>query len=63
MKATMAEGTMETAIRKAMLDIAVPQMTGGPLVSGAEECRCPPGYAGLSCEACALGYFRDWNDV
>ena len=52
----------ETRIRKTMLDIAVPQMTGGPMVVGSEECRCPAGYAGLSCEACALGYYRDWSD-
>lgn len=53
---------METYIRKTMLDIAVPQMTGGPLVQGAEECRCPVGYSGYSCESCALGYYRDWTD-
>ena len=46
-----------------MLDIGVPQMTGGPPVSGAEECRCPPGYSGLSCESCALGFYRDWRDT
>lgn len=46
-----------------MLDIGVPQLTGGPLVVGAEECRCPPGYSGLSCESCSLGYYRDWSDT
>ena len=61
-RATTAEGMDETRIRKTMLDIAVPQMTGGPMVVGSEECRCPAGYAGLSCEACALGYYRDWSD-
>nr|XP_037874357.1 basement membrane-specific heparan sulfate proteoglycan core protein isoform X3 [Bombyx mori] len=24
-----------------------------------EECTCPPGYEGLSCEKCAVGYTRD----
>ena len=24
-----------------------------------EQCRCPPGYTGLSCEQCAPGYDRD----
>ena len=62
MKASVSEATMETAIRKSMLDIAVAQMTGGPLVHGMEECRCPPGFSGLSCESCTHGYFRDWSD-
>lgn len=26
-----------------------------------ENCACPPGYAGHSCEACADGYYRDPN--
>merc|ERR1740128_1375711 len=42
-RATTAEGMDETRIRKTMLDIAVPQMTGGPMVVGSEECRCPAG--------------------
>ena len=62
MRATITSSTEESFLRKVMLDIAVPQLTGGPLVSGAEECRCPPGYAGYSCETCALGYYRDTRD-
>lgn len=58
MRASIAEGTVETAIRKTMMDIGVPQMTGGPMVEGAEECRCPTGYAGFSCESCSVGYYR-----
>lgn len=27
----------------------------------AEKCECPPGYAGLSCQDCAKGYYRDPN--
>ena len=50
-------------IRKVMMDISVPQMTGGPPASGVEECQCPDGYSGLSCEKCDTGYYRDESDV
>ena len=41
-----------------MLDIAIPQNTGYPAKS-VEQCLCPEGYNGLSCESCARGYYRD----
>jgi hypothetical protein len=41
-----------------MLDIAIPQDTGF-LANSIEECLCPRGYEGYSCEACARGYYRD----
>ena len=44
-----------------MLDIAVPQMTGF-IASGIEECRCPRGYGGLSCQDCEFGFYRDRAD-
>ena len=58
-RGSVSEGTVETGLRKTMLDIGVPQMTGGPLVEGAEECRCPPGYSGFSCESCSIGFYRN----
>ena len=48
--------------RKAMLDIAVPQPTGFPTAGAIEDCLCPRGYSGRSCERCAVGHFRDESD-
>lgn len=28
-------------------------------IRGIEECRCPPGHRGTSCEECEEGYWRD----
>ena len=48
--------------RKVMLDIAVPQPTGFPTAGAIEDCLCPRGYSGRSCEQCAVGHFRDKSD-
>ena len=46
-------------MRKVMMDIAVPQMTGGPLASSVEQCVCPSEYSGASCEDCSEGHSRE----
>ena len=48
--------------RKVMLDIAVPQPTGFPTAGAIEDCLCPRGYSGRSCEQCSVGHFRDESD-
>ena len=40
------------------LDSAALRDFGLGSASLVEECRCPTGYAGLSCESCDVGYVR-----
>ena len=58
-RATIARDMSRTSISRVNMDIAVGQQTGGPPAVGAEECQCPPGYKGRSCEDCSLGYYRN----
>lgn len=42
----------------AELDVGSEESTSVERARGIEQCFCPPGYAGLSCEDCAFGYVR-----
>ncbi|XP_025416415.1 basement membrane-specific heparan sulfate proteoglycan core protein isoform X4 [Sipha flava] len=57
-KATYTTGTKEVAIQSVSLDVADLSNTGQNRAVEVEECSCPDGYVGLSCEDCAVGYTR-----
>ncbi len=60
-KASRAEEMKETFLKKIMIDIAVAVDTGF-VAHGIEECQCPRGYRGFSCEDCDRGFYRDSFD-
>jgi hypothetical protein len=39
------------SIHAGSLDVAVPGVAGQKAI-GVEQCTCPPGYSGLSCQVC-----------
>ncbi|KAM8721215.1 hypothetical protein ACLKA7_007133 [Drosophila subpalustris] len=57
-KATYTTSTKEGALKHVVLDIATATNLGTARAYEVEECRCPQGHIGLSCERCAPGYKR-----
>ncbi|KAK2578017.1 hypothetical protein KPH14_008439 [Odynerus spinipes] len=57
-KATYTTHTDETALSSVSLDTAEKYNTGKARAVEVEECSCPAGYKGLSCEDCDVGYTR-----
>ncbi|XP_038076283.1 basement membrane-specific heparan sulfate proteoglycan core protein-like isoform X2 [Patiria miniata] len=57
-RATFHSEMLSTRIRDISMDIAVPENTGQPQAMSVEDCQCPDGYTGLSCEDCAVGFSR-----
>ncbi|XP_053952223.1 basement membrane-specific heparan sulfate proteoglycan core protein isoform X19 [Anastrepha ludens] len=58
-KATYTTSTKDGQLTHVSLDIATQNKIGTQRAFEVEECRCPVGYIGLSCERCAPGYKRD----
>ncbi|XP_032663569.1 basement membrane-specific heparan sulfate proteoglycan core protein-like isoform X7 [Odontomachus brunneus] len=57
-KATYTTHTDEAALSFVSLDTAEKYNTGKERAVEVEECTCPAGYRGLSCEDCDVGYTR-----
>ncbi|XP_075762396.1 basement membrane-specific heparan sulfate proteoglycan core protein isoform X5 [Pelodiscus sinensis] len=57
-RATYATDMVWASIAGVSLETAEPAHGGLPRALEVEECRCPPGYRGLSCQDCAAGYTR-----
>ncbi|XP_068154728.1 basement membrane-specific heparan sulfate proteoglycan core protein [Drosophila tropicalis] len=58
-KATYTTSTKEGSLQQVVLDTATATALGTQRAYEVEECRCPTGYKGLSCERCAPGYKRN----
>lgn len=45
-------------MRNVILEVAEDQNTGQRRAYEVEECKCPTGYRGTSCEECDVGFHR-----
>ncbi|KAM8864761.1 basement membrane-specific heparan sulfate proteoglycan core protein isoform 10-T10 [Spinachia spinachia] len=57
-RATYADDMTESSIKDMEMDVAVPDSTGNERAVEVEECACPQGYRGPSCQECDEGYTR-----
>ncbi|XP_034609571.1 basement membrane-specific heparan sulfate proteoglycan core protein [Trachemys scripta elegans] len=57
-RATYSTDMVSASIAGVSMETAVPTYSSLPRALEVEECRCPPGYRGLSCQDCAAGYTR-----
>lgn len=49
-RATFSSMPRAASISSVSLEVAQPGPSEGPRAMEVEECRCPPGYVGLSCQ-------------
>uniref|UniRef100_A0A8C8SN99 Laminin subunit alpha-1 n=1 Tax=Pelusios castaneus TaxID=367368 RepID=A0A8C8SN99_9SAUR len=60
-KASYGQGLQQSRIANISMEIAVKaeeMHLGRDTAHLIEQCECPTGYIGLSCQSCALGYYR-----
>lgn len=57
-RASFSTEMRSSSIFDISMEVAVPNYSGLAQAFEVEQCRCPPGYQGLSCQDCAPGYTR-----
>uniref|UniRef100_A0A3B3VSB1 Heparan sulfate proteoglycan 2 n=1 Tax=Poecilia latipinna TaxID=48699 RepID=A0A3B3VSB1_9TELE len=57
-RASYSTEMRSSSISDVSMEVAVPNYSGLAQAFEVEQCRCPPGYQGLSCQDCAPGYTR-----
>lgn len=57
-RASYSTEMRSSSISDVSMGVAVPNYSGLAQALEVEQCRCPPGYQGLSCQDCAPGYTR-----
>uniref|UniRef100_A0A8C3T351 Heparan sulfate proteoglycan 2 n=1 Tax=Chelydra serpentina TaxID=8475 RepID=A0A8C3T351_CHESE len=57
-RASYMDRPAESRLSNIRMDVAVPHATGLEQAVEVEECTCPPGYRGPSCQDCDVGYAR-----
>ncbi|KAI3356952.1 hypothetical protein L3Q82_003588 [Scortum barcoo] len=57
-RASYSTEMRSSSIFDVSMEVAVPNYSGLAQALEVEQCRCPPGYQGLSCQDCASGYTR-----
>ncbi|XP_029911416.1 basement membrane-specific heparan sulfate proteoglycan core protein isoform X2 [Myripristis murdjan] len=57
-RASYSSEMRSSSISDVSMEVAVPNYSGLAQALEVEQCRCPPGYQGLSCQDCAPGYTR-----
>ncbi|XP_075408101.1 basement membrane-specific heparan sulfate proteoglycan core protein isoform X2 [Tenrec ecaudatus] len=57
-RATFSSMPLTASIGAVSLEVAQPGPSSGLQALEVEDCRCPPGYIGSSCQDCAPGYTR-----
>ncbi|XP_077312090.1 basement membrane-specific heparan sulfate proteoglycan core protein isoform X8 [Lithobates pipiens] len=62
-RASYAERMVESRISNIYMDIAVPHSTGLQQAVEVEDCSCPIGYTGPSCQDCDIGYTRSTSGL
>ncbi|XP_069382458.1 basement membrane-specific heparan sulfate proteoglycan core protein isoform X23 [Paralichthys olivaceus] len=57
-RASYSTEMLSSSISEINMEVAVPNYSGLAQALEVEQCRCPPGYQGLSCQDCGPGYTR-----